>query len=267
MTEENEAVKEIAQTLTTKEDLKLRSDFFKGMSKFRGQVVAPKKNGHVDFTGKKGRTKYDYVLLDDLIDAIDKALKGTQLSWRQETTNSDGGVSVRTIIDCDTGFEYKSPWLALRTSGMPQDVGSAMTYAKRYSLGTTFGVSSEADDDGQEAQKDAENKPATQHKAFAKRPAKPQTNQVNDPNVKAKQDLKVRLKAISTEMKVAEKKLLVKAAGKAKVNDLSHMTKNDLSALDHELTTELMEFRQSQQKDDKVTEAGDDFLDHLDVDA
>ncbi|EHO52243.1 hypothetical protein [Lentilactobacillus kisonensis] len=60
--------------------------------------------------------------------------------------------------------------------------------------------------------------------------------------------------------------MLVNAAGKAKVNDLSHMTKNDLSALDHELTTELMEFRQSQKKqEDKTAEAGDDFLDDLEV--
>ncbi|GHP13004.1 single-stranded DNA-binding protein [Lentilactobacillus fungorum] len=256
----------VTQALPTKEDIKLRSDFFKGMSKFRSQIEAPKKNGHVDFTGKKGRTKYDYILLDDLIKAIDKALKGTQLSWRQETTNQDSGVSVRTIIDCDTGYEYKSPWLTLRTNGMPQDVGSAITYAKRYSLGTTFGVNSEADDDGQEAEKVAESKPASQRKPI-NRSTNSRASQSADPNAKAKQDLKVRLKSISAEMKMTEKKLLVNAAGKAKVKDLSHMTREDINALDHELSTELMEFRQAQRKDTgKVSEAGDDFLDHLDVD-
>lgn len=134
------------------ESLSYRADFNKSLAKFRQQVKAPSKNGHVDFTSKKGRTKYDYTLLDDLIKSIDEGTKGTGLSWRQEAETIKGGVKVRTIISHENGYDYASPWITLGSGTAPQDVGSAITYAKRYSLGTTFGVSSESDDDGEAAQ-------------------------------------------------------------------------------------------------------------------
>ena len=132
--------------------LSYRADFNKSLAKFRQQVKAPGKNGHVDFTSKKGRTKYDYTLLDDLIKSIDEGTKDTGLSWRQEAETIKGGVKVRTIISHENGYDYTSPWITLGSGTAPQDVGSAITYAKRYSLGTTFGVSSESDDDGEAAQ-------------------------------------------------------------------------------------------------------------------
>lgn len=226
------------------------------MNAVRKDIKQPVKNAKNPFF------KSDYVTLEGVVDAIDKALpKG--FSYTQEVASEGNQVSVSTILMSDSG-----EWIQFEPLTMPvtkndaQAFGSAETYARRYSLSAVFGVTSDLDDDGNKAAKSAP-KEQPRKQTRTRRPA----NQKHDPNAKAKQDLKVRLKAISTEMKVAEKKLLVNAAGKAKVNDLSHMTKNDLSALDHELTTELMEFRQSQQKDDKVTEAGDDFLDHLDVDA
>lgn len=226
------------------------------MNAVRKDIKQPEKNAKNPFF------KSDYVTLEGVVDAIDKALpKG--FSYTQEVASEGNQVSVSTILMSDSG-----EWIQFEPLTMPvakndaQAFGSAETYARRYSLSAIFGVTSDLDDDGNKATKSAP-KEQPRKQTRTRRPA----NQKPDPNAKAKQDLKVRLKAISTEMKVAEKKLLVKAAGKAKVNDLSHMTKNDLSALDHELTTELMEFQQSQQKDDKATEAGDDFLDHLDVDA
>ena len=226
------------------------------MNAVRKDIKQPEKNAKNPFF------KSDYVTLEGVVDAIDKALpKG--FSYTQEVASEGDQVSVSTILMSDSG-----EWIQFEPLTMPvtkndaQAFGSAETYARRYSLSAIFGVTSDLDDDGNKATKSAP-KEQPRKQTRTRRPA----NQKPDPNAKAKQDLKARLKAISTEMKVAEKKLLVKAAGKSKVNDLSHMTKNDLSALDHELTTELMEFQQSQQKDDKVTESGDDFLDHLDVDA
>lgn len=145
---------EQVETPTTKvapeERVKLRAAFNDGLTKFRAQVKAPAKNGHVGFSTKSGGSKkYDYVLLDDLIKSIDTGLKNTGIAWYQEAEADMKVIRVRTIVTHKDGFVYQSPWIKFSTSGQPQDVGSAITYAKRYSLGTSFGVSSEADDDGE----------------------------------------------------------------------------------------------------------------------
>ena len=138
------------------EMIKLRAAYAKAFNLFEQQVKAPSKNGHVDFTSKKGRTKYDYVTIDDLIKSINAGIKDTGLSWQQEakveTQGQSSSISVRTIVRHENGYEYVSPWVTFVSSNAPQSIGSAITYAKRYSLSATFGINSEADDDAQEAQ-------------------------------------------------------------------------------------------------------------------
>lgn len=145
----SEAIEERPEIISPDtERFEYRAAFNKSLAQFRQQVKAPKKNGHVD-TGKYG---YDYVLLDDLIKSIDDGIKDTGLSWRQEVEVNQGTIRVRTIISHSNGYDYDSPWITLSSGAKPQDIGSAITYAKRYSLGTTFGISSESDDDGEAAQ-------------------------------------------------------------------------------------------------------------------
>lgn len=138
------------------EMIRLRADYAKAFNLFEQQVKAPSKNGHVDFTSKKGRTKYDYVTIDDLINSINHGIKGTGLSWQQEakveTQGQSSSISVRTIVRHENGYEYVSPWVTFVSSIAPQSIGSAITYAKRYSLSATFGINSETDDDAQQAQ-------------------------------------------------------------------------------------------------------------------
>ena len=138
------------------EMIKLRAGYAKAFNLFEQQVKAPSKNGHVDFTSKKGRTKYDYVTIDDLIKSINAGIKDTGLSWQQEarveTQGQSSIISIRTIVRHENGYEYVSPSINFVSSNAPQSIGSAITYAKRYSLSATFGINSEADDDAQEAQ-------------------------------------------------------------------------------------------------------------------
>lgn len=132
--------------------VELKAGFNKELAKFHDKVKPPSKNGHVDFSTGKGRTKYDYVQLEDLIKAIDTALNGSGMTWSQDSEVNDGSARVRTRILSSNGYEYISPWILIKSSGKAQDIGSALTYAKRYSLGTSFGINSETDDDGQQAQ-------------------------------------------------------------------------------------------------------------------
>ena len=137
------------EKVTPEKRVELQAAFNTGLANFRSQVKAPAKNGHVNYGTKNGNNKkYDYVLLDDLIKSIDDGLKATGLAWYQEAEIDMKVIRVRTIIVHTTGFVYHSPWMKFTTNGQPQEAGSAITYAKRYSLGASFGVSSEVDDDG-----------------------------------------------------------------------------------------------------------------------
>lgn len=104
--------------------------------------------------------KSGYVSLDGIIKAIDDAIKETDanLVWWQEifdnliyTVISDGESEPLKI----QGF----PLIAVQMNKVvatqqasPQALGSGLTYAKRYSLATAFGISSEVDDDGNGSQ-------------------------------------------------------------------------------------------------------------------
>ena len=146
--------------------IELRAAYAKALNLFEQQVKAPSKNGHVDFKSKGGRTKYDYVTIDDLISSINHGIKGTGLSWQQEakveTQGQSSNISVRTIVRHENGYEYVSPWVTFVSSIAPQSIGSAITYAKRYSLSATFGINSETDDDAQQAQNSQPTSKATQ---------------------------------------------------------------------------------------------------------
>ena len=67
-------------------------------------------------------------------------------------TSDDGMVGVTTII-----FHTSGEWLEFEPlylkpdSTKPQAYGSAITYARRYSLSSAFGITSDQDDDGNEA--------------------------------------------------------------------------------------------------------------------
>lgn len=146
------------QKVDPEKRLKLQADFNASLAKFRSQVKAPTKNGHVGYSTKSGAKNYDYVLLDDLIKSIDNGLKDTGLAWYQEASADMKTVRVRTVITHSSGFIYQSPWITFM-GGTPQNAGSAITYAKRYSLGASFGISSETDDDGETAQSNKPKQP------------------------------------------------------------------------------------------------------------
>lgn len=120
---------------------------YKALAKFRQQLKQPAKDGSNPYL------KSTYVTLDGVIKAVDTALEGTGLSYIQEAATSDGLPAVRTVLFHEDGGTLASGWLSLplKNGATPQDVGSLLTYAKRYQLAAFFGVSSDVDDDGNSA--------------------------------------------------------------------------------------------------------------------
>lgn len=92
--------------------------------------------------------KYTYATLADSIDAVAKALTDNEIAVIQPVASERGRVTVTTMLVHSSG-----EWMASALS-MPvaeekaQAVGSAITYARRYSLQAFVGIAPDDDDGG-----------------------------------------------------------------------------------------------------------------------
>lgn len=94
-----------------------------------------------------------YADISAVYEAVREVLPKHGLSVAQMILPSEGKAHVRTMLMHESG-----EWLASECllppdrAGGPQGMGSAITYARRYSLSAMIGVVSEEDDDGEAAQ-------------------------------------------------------------------------------------------------------------------
>ncbi len=120
------------------------------LSKAQGQIKGALKDSANPFFKSK------YADLSSVVEAIREAWSSNGLSYVQCVESSDKSeVSIETVILHSSG-----EWMACGVLSLPvskhdaQGFGSAMTYARRYSLSAAAGVAPE-DDDGNAATKAA----------------------------------------------------------------------------------------------------------------
>lgn len=122
------------------------------LAKAQGLITNPKPSRTVTVTHKnsKGSHSYSYVELSALYDAIRKPLSDNGIAWTHLTilTPDIFYLSTRLIHSSGQWIESRFP---LPRVGAAQDIGAAMTYARRYTLSALTGVSSETDSDGDNA--------------------------------------------------------------------------------------------------------------------
>jgi hypothetical protein len=101
--------------------------------------------------------KTKYADLSSVVEAIKPALVEQKLFYIQMTHEQSGGVCVETIVCHESGEQMSFGKLFVPAGKQDaQGYGSALTYARRYSLMTAFGVCPE-DDDGNAAAKSPQN--------------------------------------------------------------------------------------------------------------
>ena len=123
------------------------NELAKGLATFREKLKQPFKDADNPFFKSK------YVPLENVTEVIDEALKGTGLTYVQVPINGEGGmVGVATTLMHSSGqwIEFP-PFLLKPDKANPQGYGSSITYARRYSLSSVFGITSDNDDDGNAA--------------------------------------------------------------------------------------------------------------------
>lgn len=106
-----------------------------------------------DKTNPAFRSKY--ADLGACIDAVEDALLANGIAFIQETFEDATGVTVETVFIHESGESIRCGKLHVPASKQdPQGYGSALTYARRYSLMASCGIAPE-DDDGNAASKKA----------------------------------------------------------------------------------------------------------------
>lgn len=97
--------------------------------------------------------KSKYADLGACLDAVDDALLANGIALMQETFMDETGVTVETVFIHESGEVMRGGRLHVPASKQdPQGYGSALTYARRYSLQAACGIAPE-DDDGNAASK------------------------------------------------------------------------------------------------------------------
>jgi hypothetical protein len=94
--------------------------------------------------------KNKYADLAAVIDAIRKPLADNGLSYTQTTEIREGGLALVTTLRHATGQWVASEY-PLPMAAKPQELGSALTYARRYSLSAIACIAADDDDDAEGA--------------------------------------------------------------------------------------------------------------------
>lgn len=106
--------------------------------------------------------KSKYADLASVRDAIIPIMSSHDISIIQTTKRDDSGVVLVTTMLHKSGEYISSEYPVLCANQTPQAMGSALTYARRYSLAAIAGIAAEDDDDGNIAQQ--QTKPQLQQK-------------------------------------------------------------------------------------------------------
>lgn len=133
------------------------SNLYEALAETQNNIEQPKKDA------SNPMFKANYVTLDAVINAIVKARKASGAKFFFTNVVEDDYMITR-IIGYDTTLDLKGSKVAddlgNRGTNSAQAEGSALTYARRYSLSMAFGIASDVDDDGNGAS-GSNRKPAT----------------------------------------------------------------------------------------------------------
>ncbi len=122
------------------------------LSKAQAGFPPIKKTHTADVRSKHGASyKYNYADLADVLEMVRPSLAKYELAILQPITKVAGEGRIITLLIHSSGQWIRSEYslrLAADVTDTPQAWGSAITYARRYSLCSLLGVAAEEDDDG-----------------------------------------------------------------------------------------------------------------------
>lgn len=188
------------------------SELAKALNSFQKEVVTVSKDADNPFFKSK------YARLDKIMSEALPKLTAHGLAVSQLVDNIDGQSALTTVLMHTSGQSIRSTMPLILSKGDPQGQGSAITYARRYSLAAILGIVIDEDDDGNKA---------SQPKASYTAPTKP-TAPVSD---LAAGYMKAQVTSFMRASGIADddmKRVLVDEYG---VKDPANMTKAEATAV------------------------------------
>jgi hypothetical protein len=119
------------------------SELAKALSNFQSKMVSVKKDAINPFYKSK------YATLDTIWETIRKPLSENGLSVAQTMNIIDGKSVLETTLYHTSGEWVKGVQSVNPVKDDPQSLGSAITYARRYSLSALLGIVADEDDDAE----------------------------------------------------------------------------------------------------------------------
>jgi hypothetical protein len=120
------------------------AELAKALNKAQGEMSGAKKKSANPFFKSK------FADLNSVVDAVRIPFHENGLSYSQFPISQEGMVGVETILMHESGEWLSQQLLLPIVKNDPQAAGSAITYARRYSLQAVAGIPAE-DDDGESA--------------------------------------------------------------------------------------------------------------------
>ena len=194
-------------------------NILKALSEFKKDFKQPFKDADNPFFKSK------YVPLENVVQSIDLVAPKYGLSYFQSTISNDRNeAGVITVIAHESGEYIEFDPLFLKADKpTAQGMGSAITYARRYSLSSAFGIASDVDDDGNQASGNVTSHKA-QHANRGQRVSEPTVNIADAINQKYA-EIKALDKGFDTNDKINE---FIKERGK--YEDLRKVDKKEIIA-------------------------------------
>lgn len=154
-----------------------RAKLFAALAKAQLEIKNVSKSREVRMEGRDGRPgrAYSYATLDSIIETIREPLAKNGLAIIQEVSMVGGDFILVTRLVHESGQEHLSRYpMHLDSSHMKaaQAFGSAVTYARRYSIQNMFLIAGDEDDDQADSSATIAQKESKKTPAFTK-PAQP----------------------------------------------------------------------------------------------
>lgn len=121
---------------------------YAALSKFQGMVRSAAKD-KVNPAFKAGGSVSRYASLSSVWDAIRGPLASCELAVVQMPETIDGQLTLRTAVLHRSGVSIEATMVVPGQLATAQQVGSALTYARRYALCSMLGIVADDDDDGE----------------------------------------------------------------------------------------------------------------------
>lgn len=126
------------------------SDIAAALAKAQAGMHNPIADKSAKIEGRNGNFQYRYTDLASVLGMVRPALNQHEISILQPVSIERGQAIVRTVLLHSSGQWLESDPTSLTAAGTPQQIGSVISYARRYNLLAFLGLAAE-DDDGSSA--------------------------------------------------------------------------------------------------------------------